>query len=90
MLAEMFAAKMAGAGAATTNNSTVANIVTDATRVVIFVMLCKSTHTTTSQSSPSEGTKKLTEELTEGSKKLSEGGKGCTVLSISTIETLIV
>jgi hypothetical protein len=42
MLAEMFSAKMTGAGAAT-NNSTVANIVTDATRVVIFVMLCKGT-----------------------------------------------
>ena len=89
MLAEMFSAKMAGAGAAT-NNSTVANIVTDATRVVIVVMLCKGTHTTTSQLSPSKGTKKLTEELTEGSKKSSEGGNDCAVLSISTIETLIV
>jgi hypothetical protein len=88
MLAEMFSAKMAGAGA--TNNNTIANIVTDATRVVIVVMLCKSTHTTTSQSSSAKGTKKLTEELTEGSKKLSEGGKGCTVLSMSTMEMLIV
>jgi hypothetical protein len=90
MLAEMSSIEILGAKAATTLNITVTNIVANATSVIIVICFASAGTLLLTYSAASTGTKELPVELTEGSKKSSDGGCGCTVLSMLVMETLIV